>query len=813
MPGFIPVTFDANHTAYLFPRANAGAAINAVVAAANARWVATGIQQTVKLLAGTHSIETAIVMRSGVRLVGEGPQTRVAPTFGGAADDPTNAAIVAAGALDLVTLNTDLTAPTVIHDTVSNVTAVGTLAAGDYMVLSGRNVTTNGPGDTVPAGANVAFFEILLVSNVAALAVTHGPSLQYHAAGAPVLARGYIPVRDIALEDFFLDAAGGTLAVGALLRGCLGVKVRGVSGRGFSRAWFNVDNGTRKFSFEDLYCRGETNSILYFDSAHSGYWTGIRCDSDGTRFHANGVPRGLVSYRNCCVNIQGSFSVLERGCIGIRYWGGERLSHSNITIRDMDGAQASAAGTAAGEIAGDQFGVGIDGDAGPIAFDEYHRNCQWSNILIENLTNAAGTRLAWYAHDMIGCQMTNVEVVNRGVAGQMNGIMINTNQGCRWLNIRVTGCARGIWTLGSLQQTIVQTYVYEGTAQGGNEAIGLFLDHTGVAGADLVNRFVDVEIGGTAAFIWFGANFTDYWVELKRYRGENLGFWENCIIARNNTATAFQHGEVVTLDAASPANLRYLINPALGAGPRQVVVANGSPFDVAANTFMFVALSGRRSIRCEAGAIVVGDLIGHSFANVRQGGILAGPTGALGVALQTKAAGAGLISVGPLPTLSGAPFAASAWTIPAAGYRPGSLVLGTDQAPVVGQIYYVEIFVPTDRIFTGVGFNVGTVGGGATDSVIVALYSSAGTLLANSNLAGILVGGAAATQEVPFTAPYAVAGPTLYYLGFQFNGAICRFREASAVWSRAGAQAGVFGTMAAIVPPLIAGVFPVSYLY
>lgn len=152
-------------------------------------------------------------------------------------------------------------------------------------------------------------------------------------------------------------------------------------------------------------------------------------------------------------------------------------------------------------------------------------------------------------------------------------------------------------------------------------------------------------------------------------------------------------------------------------------------------------------------------------------------------------------------------------TIPIGAVAYGSL--GTNTTPTAGTIYYAEVFLPANKTLTGIGIlNGGTVG---TDNGLVALANSAGTIVANSDLAGAVTAGANAFQQFAFTATYAAVGPARYWILYQVNGNTTRFRSVavSTYLPFTGSVAGVFGTLAAITPPTstTADVGPIAYVY
>lgn len=138
---------------------------------------------------------------------------------------------------------------------------------------------------------------------------------------------------------------------------------------------------------------------------------------------------------------------------------------------------------------------------------------------------------------------------------------------------------------------------------------------------------------------------------------------------------------------------------------------------------------------------------------------------------------------------------------PAHNITPGHPVSGTDTACTSNTIYVTEFYIGTDFFATGLGYQIGSVGG--TDKVVSTLFDSSGAPLANSATAGATVGTAATVQKVDFTAPFAIKGGQKYQAGVVFNGTTAKFRSIPA-----GASAGVFagtgtqtfGTVAAITP-------------
>lgn len=136
-------------------------------------------------------------------------------------------------------------------------------------------------------------------------------------------------------------------------------------------------------------------------------------------------------------------------------------------------------------------------------------------------------------------------------------------------------------------------------------------------------------------------------------------------------------------------------------------------------------------------------------------------------------------------------------------WQPAAATTGTDTAATSGTVYYGGIWVPGNIFASGIQYLIGSVGG--TDKVIVSLHDAGGTLLANSATAGVTVGTAANSQQVPFTAPVQLPGGSLVLVGLTFNGTTAKFRSLPAfcnVGTNAigGSAAQTFGTPASFTP-------------
>jgi hypothetical protein len=150
-------------------------------------------------------------------------------------------------------------------------------------------------------------------------------------------------------------------------------------------------------------------------------------------------------------------------------------------------------------------------------------------------------------------------------------------------------------------------------------------------------------------------------------------------------------------------------------------------------------------------------------------------------------------------------------------FMPGTLTAGTSTTPSATVVYVSQIFLGASCTLTGVVVNNGATVG--TNKYIVALFSSAGAVLANSALAGTTTSGGDVYQTIAFTGTYAASGPAVVWIGLYVDGTTDRFRSIPAVGAYAGLAGSVaaqsFGTVAAITVPttFTADLGPVAFVY
>lgn len=138
---------------------------------------------------------------------------------------------------------------------------------------------------------------------------------------------------------------------------------------------------------------------------------------------------------------------------------------------------------------------------------------------------------------------------------------------------------------------------------------------------------------------------------------------------------------------------------------------------------------------------------------------------------------------------------------------------GTDSTPSTTETYYAAVHIPCNTTLTGAAIMNGSAVG--TDKLIYILWNSAGTVVANTALAGTTATGTDAYQKIAFTATYAAVGPATYFLGVQVNGTTYRYNaHPLGVWGADKKTATTFGTAPTITPPTaFVGTSPIMTLY
>lgn len=142
--------------------------------------------------------------------------------------------------------------------------------------------------------------------------------------------------------------------------------------------------------------------------------------------------------------------------------------------------------------------------------------------------------------------------------------------------------------------------------------------------------------------------------------------------------------------------------------------------------------------------------------------------------------------------------------------------LGTSTAVGATTVYCTEIDLPYNKYITGLAFLNGATTG--NDNRYSILYDSAGNVIANGALAGVVTSGSASLyQAFAFTTPYYVVGPARYFGCFQDSVGSDAVRMIAASTNdntlTKGQTGATFGTVPALTVPTAFNNLVGPYLY
>ena len=613
----------------------------------------------IELFEGEYHLSSALALKDKVAIASYRRRSgRLKPMTGwtGGADDPGNALVKADGAVNTAKLNTTLSALARKDATQIVITAVtpGPLAAGDYLLIEGYNSSSNSSGDS--DGASVILSEIVRVGSSYVSGTTvplETPLTQYHASGVAV--KAVTPILEVGLHDLEIDAAGGSLAVGLLHRYSQRLEVSGLKGKGFSRALVNLI-GSKRLDVE-AYSRGEANSIVFAQSIQAAR---IEVDSDpaaSLRHHASGIPRGLISFRFRCTNVQIPTAKLHRGCVGVQVWGGKNISFGEVLVHDMNSDRADTQWQTVGEGggSGSRIGSGINGGAGPLGIEEFGHGISFGKVVLDHCRHPAKVAdgCQAYIHDWLDFYIGDLQLRNHGHDGiteYIAGVVCSDVVG-HIDRLKVGGAYFGLRTENATAAVIIDDYNYDGApgSNGTNAGIGISLNHT-TSGPTIRRLRLTNAAGG---FVRFGSAYADpLYTRIEAYLVDAVGDFSAAIPAYNNTGTSFAVGELVEFSGTFTLNSSVfpaVITPT-GAKKNMGVVVVGAAQDPGTGVLMVCPLPNDYAYveMANAGAVAVGDLI-ESQNGLRTGLVNNGSAAPLGKALSTKAALTnGKVRVGPV---------------------------------------------------------------------------------------------------------------------------------------------------------------------
>jgi hypothetical protein len=664
---------------YVLPAGSTAAAINAAVVTANAAYVSTGRIHTVRVQAGECLLETAIVMLSGVRLVGAGGGTTVfkpdpawVPDVG-LANDPTNALVLAQGQLDAATLDTTLTTAITPGGVAYygagsrkvSVAAVGTLADDQWIAIHGFETGVGqNPGGT--NGSLVICDEMCKVDSIDALVLTlNAPTILHHvtenggAVGDGALwVRRVVPRENFCIEGIRFDASGRTFANAITLDYCVGAVIERCEFTGFSRAAIEGRKGTRDSVIEHTLLDGELNCGVYLDSAMNVQVLETRSSATGLRHHANGNINALIYTQTLCTNIVIDGFSLHHACIGVWLGSFREATLVNGIIDDMDVRDYIT------QTSDQNVGVGIHMGYGELDITTWMAGLVMSNITCTNCRSDPATSViadrarifTIFYHDCNNIAASDIEVINDGLSHlttldgdndyYMGGLGFQ-DCGGSFANHVMKGVEYA-FAFNSGQSVKFRGLEIVGPPGGGgsNPVVALWFNQDNLSSLEIIDAYLQ---GG----IYFGPDFSpanNYnSIHLQDMSFDGVHFNGPLVLAKNTTGGTRVQGDVVVFDPAAAVGTREVDTPTGNGDARACIVAMAAQNTIADNAMLFVAPANTYADAVKVdGVVAVGDLLETSAASVNAR-VNNSPAAyvALGRAMSSKGAGVAAVKVVP----------------------------------------------------------------------------------------------------------------------------------------------------------------------
>lgn len=647
----------------VYPGVNKAAEINAVIIEAAAAAVTTGNQQTVQLLAGTYTLEAPIVGGSMVTLQGVGDTTHLVPTYTGGDDDMANNVIGAVGTIDTATLNTTLSAIAPKNSTSVSVASAGSIAAGDYILISGYNPPYP-DGDAIGEsnGVDVILYEVVRVADSYAGGTTIDlawPTIQHHGntltsisvqAVTPVVKFNVLNLQILGSQN------GVVTADGVMHQYAIDPRVEGITASGCTRAAIE-QWGVKGLRSPNYYNLGGNNAWYLCTSIVDYDIWGFGGADNVDRVNANGIPRYPIELRFRCTSGKVRDGFLVCSYAGGYHGGCHMATFANIQIRNIEITQAIYDRmVAGGELLSNTLAVlGWGSGFGPLNLAEFAFDVQYSDMRAEDVraptgapwSNAPYRAKVFYFHDIKGALITNVSAINKGDVVIVAGVVFSDIIG-QVQNLTVEGYNWGLQTENVFNTLQIDNYIFEGSAGvSPNANIPINFDHHDTS-CDV--RLKNVRTSNAFSCVRFGTSFTA--IGAPEITIENLfsdsGEWSYCIVGNNQTGGDFSVGDIVEIDQAYAGTEIRIITPntaVAGWERRLAIVATGLGGGDPGQGFMMIApLPQQRATANATGAVAYGDTLEYVATRLLQTNNAA--VIALGTAITRKGAGVGLIKIG-----------------------------------------------------------------------------------------------------------------------------------------------------------------------
>lgn len=647
--------------------ANTAAAINSAIYAASRAAVAAGrgTKRAVRLTCGEdYLLESPIAMRAYSILDCNG--ANLIPTYGvvGDVDVPSNAVIIADGASALSVMNTTLTTSVVKNTSTVVVANAGTLVAGMYFLIQGRNVP-GAPQDALNEsdGINVVLSEICLALIVAGTTITTAWPLRQHHGSTNCTVQAYVPLigAEVWSPRIFGSEDSVYTANGVFGRYCIDLTVDDVSMSGASRAAIDI-LGCREYRSREFKSLGTNNCWTQINSTIDMQISDYSGKQGVARVHPNGIPRYPILLRARCTDVDIDNIHLTSTACGMYVAGGEHIRLGSLDVTDVEITDAVYDRMVVGGEIQDTgimplaFGSGY----GPLEIAEFGFDIQIGGIRCEDLrapftsewlgTGSGPCRaIAIYLHDILASQIGNLTANNRGDGSNaVSGIQMS-DFGGHIQSIHVNGYGQGLMFQNVASGIVVDRYYFSGTrGNSPNASIPFWMNQGAITGHTI--HFREVWLSNAFSAVRFGADFAgdpNFRIDYLMNDGvENT----DVFLGKNESATNFAEGDVVEIDSTHTSNdFTRIIEPITGDAAherRLAAVVTGVTYDYGTGYMFITALPPARIATVKATTAIVNKGAVMEYSGTRRCAPDAAAAHPIGSSLTYKASGSeGLIKV------------------------------------------------------------------------------------------------------------------------------------------------------------------------
>lgn len=548
------------------------------------------------------------------------------------ADNPNNDVFEIVGTKDLVKLSTTMAADAMTNTRKLTLTALGTLAAGDWIAIEGPRATDENGVTPNPA---LSFSQLLRVSPTwggANPVVPEGATIQYASAAAPAqTVQAVNPRTGVTLAGFTIRAAAANnIAVGIRCSYAVSFKLFDLGFEGMSRRGIETELGSRDFNIWNIRIGPECNGLIGLESVAQFSVFNMWSEGHGDFVHPQGIPRHPIVTRLRTSNgivAQGRFA---HGLGGVRSWGGRELHFRDIVANDWVLEPMRVRDVTLGAT-----GCFDCGSGNFAAFGEFQHACSWQGCYANagetfaNDPNVVGANYAWWLNDTQDSDFDGCGVVSYGRTPStayigstypLIGMLLDDAWDNRLRAIVIEGVNYGFITIGGCQSDVADLY-FDGSCAGTQPTIAIYLNNTNLDGSP---RFGKVTFANWGTKVWFGANFVatpDYNLEIKEYVNRQSAFSVAAglvvegrftdVVLANNPGAGVLEFDLVNLDPASPAGVRNIL-PGGAASQYSSVVVNAGPSNAGVGLILVCPLPAAEAwvnITAPILGIAVGDLL------------------------------------------------------------------------------------------------------------------------------------------------------------------------------------------------------------